>query len=177
MMLCSNIMLIRRPPKTLPSNTIFERVLGMLKKDITYEDLDGNKITETFYFHLNKAEAVQVQSRFYGAAAQKIESSINKNDFTVAIDAVLELILMAYGERSADNKAFIKNEENRNWFKNTNAYGELVEELSQSEEKLIAFIEGIMPAGFINEIKVNHQDKPTAPPASRVPPPLPPTLS
>lgn len=149
----------------------------MLKKDITYEDLDGNKITETFYFHLNKAEAVQVQARFFGAAGQKIADSINKNNFTVAIDAVLDLILMAYGEKSADNKEFIKNEENRNWFKNTNAYGELVEELSQSEEKLIEFMRGVMPAGFLNEMTVNQQDKPTGPPPAKTPPPLPPSLA
>jgi hypothetical protein len=31
----------------------------VLKKDITYEDYDGNTQTETFWFHLSKAELIE----------------------------------------------------------------------------------------------------------------------
>lgn len=154
----------------------------MLKKDITYEDLDGNSVTETFYFHLNKAEAIQVQAMFFGAGQLRFEKAIARQDLEVPIEAVLKVILMAYGEKSADNKAFIKNDENREWFKNTNAYGELVTDLSTSEKKLMEFLTGVMPAGWLEETK-KDQDKPgvpvksdttiNIPPQGPTPPPFP----
>jgi hypothetical protein len=134
----------------------------MLKQDITYEDLEGNKITETFYFHLNKAEAIQVQAMFFGASQQRFEEAIKKQDLVVPINAILDVILMAYGEKSADNRTFVKTDENRQWFKNTNAYGELVELLSTDEGRLMTFLKGIMPAGYLEEA-AKVQDKPAIP--------------
>ncbi len=134
----------------------------MLKQDITYEDLEGNKITETFYFHLNKAEAIQVQAMFFGASQQRFEEAIKKQDLVVPINAILDVILMAYGEKSADNRTFVKTDENRQWFKNTNAYGELVELLSTDEGRLMTFLKGIMPAGYLEEA-ARVQDKPAIP--------------
>ena len=32
----------------------------MLKKTITFEDLDGNLVTDDFYFHLSKAEIAEI---------------------------------------------------------------------------------------------------------------------
>jgi len=132
----------------------------MLKQDITYEDLEGNKVTDTFYFHLNKAEAIQVQAMFFGAGGRRLEESVKRQDMVVPVNAILDVILMAYGEKSADGKTFIKNDETRAWFKGTNAYGELVESLSTSEDKLLAFLQGVMPAGFLNP---PDQDKPLPP--------------
>lgn len=132
----------------------------MLKQDITYEDLEGNKVTDTFYFHLNKAEAIQVQAMFFGAGGRRLEESVKRQDMVVPVNAILDVILMAYGEKSADGKTFIKNDETRAWFKGTNAYGELVESLSTSEDRLLAFLQVVMPAGFLNP---PDQDKPLPP--------------
>jgi len=33
----------------------------MLKKSITYSDLDGNSVTDDFYFNLSKSELVEME--------------------------------------------------------------------------------------------------------------------
>ncbi len=33
----------------------------MLKKTITYEDFDGNQVTEDHFFHLSKADLVEME--------------------------------------------------------------------------------------------------------------------
>ena len=33
----------------------------MLKRNITYEDFDGNTVTEAFYFNLSKAELMEME--------------------------------------------------------------------------------------------------------------------
>ena len=60
----------------------------MLKQDITYEDLDGNKVTDMFYFHLNKAEAIQVQAMFFGAGGQRLEESVRRQDMVVPVNTI-----------------------------------------------------------------------------------------
>ena len=144
----------------------------MLKQTITFDDLEGNPVTEDFYFHLNKAEALKAQAMFFGASAQRFEEALRKQDLLVPIKAVLDLFLMAYGEKSADGRAFIKNDTNREWFRNTNAYGELVESLATDTVKLEKFLIGVMPEGFMDSAKI--QDKPSGTPANyQTPPPLP----
>ena len=42
----------------------------MLKQEITYTDLDGKKITETFYFHLSKMEVLELEQEFPGGLGE-----------------------------------------------------------------------------------------------------------
>ena len=60
-----------------------------------------------------------------------------------------ELILKAYGEKSADGKRFVKIDENgRNLslnFAQTEAYSQLFMELATDSDAAAAFIKGIVP--------------------------------
>ena len=56
-----------------------------------------------------------------------------------------ELILMSYGEKSPDGKRFVKSEEIRNSFEQTEAYSVLFMELISDDKLAAAFINGIMP--------------------------------
>lgn len=139
----------------------------MHKRTIKYKDLDGNPVEDTFYFHLNKAEATVAQAMFFGANAQTFEQALERQELTVPIQAILDVILMSFGEKSADGKSFMKSVERRNWFSGTDAFGELFEEIASDPKELLSFLKGIMPEGVLDDVAIESimpQDKPSGPP-------------
>lgn len=120
----------------------------MLKKTIIFENLEGQKVSDDFYFHLNKAEATRVMAGLWGASGQTIEDAITSAKFEVPIDKLLEIITTAYGKKDADGVTFIKTPELTARFTGTDAYGELFEELISDPNKFLEFLKGVLPAGM-----------------------------
>ena len=58
----------------------------MLKKTIKYTDFNDNEITEDFYFNLNKAELLEMESKSNGGLKNKIERLINVRDVSAIMD-------------------------------------------------------------------------------------------
>lgn len=146
----------------------------MHKRDITYEDFDGNEITETFYFNLNKAEVMEIQAKYqHGTFGREMETAIETEDFPTIYAEVTEVVQKAFGEKSADGKSFMKSPERRAWFVGTNAYAELIALMGSDEKETQKFIQETLPAGFVD---AEVQDKPKTPPAKEivVQPPTPP---
>lgn len=117
----------------------------MIKWPITYTDYNGNTVKEDFYFHLNKAELMQMQFGANGAYSQFIERITNQRDLKVLGSEFEHIILNAYGEKSDDGRTFKKSEEIRENFKSTEAYSELFMELITDADKAVSFIKGILP--------------------------------
>lgn len=118
----------------------------MLKKTITYTDYDGSKRTEDFYFNLTKAEITEMEMSMNGGLSKMIEKIVQTNDMKRIVEIFKDLILKAYGEKSNDGKRFIKNQEIREAFSQTEAYSELFMELATDPNAATAFINGIIPA-------------------------------
>lgn len=118
----------------------------MLKKTITYTDYDGNKRTEDFYFNLTKAEITEMEMSMNGGLSKMIEKIVQTNDMKRIVEIFKDLILKAYGEKSNDGKRFIKNQEIREAFSQTEAYSELFMELATDANAAAAFVNGIIPA-------------------------------
>jgi hypothetical protein len=94
----------------------------MLKKTITYESFDGDeKYTEDFYFHLSKAELVEIEMSHKGGLSNSIQNIVDAEDGKTIMEEFKKIILMAYGKKSADGKRFIKNEVYREDFIASNA--------------------------------------------------------
>lgn len=123
----------------------------MLTKSITYEDFDGNTITEKFNFNLSKSELAKLELKSEGGFKNLVEKLMRERDNKKIVELFEELILMSYGEKSLDGKHFIKNDEVRENFKNTNAYDELFIELMDAN-KCSEFINGIIPKDISEEI-------------------------
>ena len=123
----------------------------MLKKTITYEDYDGNTLTEDFYFNLSKAELIEIESSVPGGISAKLENISKSGDGAEIIKTFKDIILKSYGVKSADGKRFMKSEEISKSFEETEAYSELFYELALDAEKAAAFINGIMPKKLIEE--------------------------
>lgn len=117
----------------------------MLRKTITYTDYDGNERTEDFYFNLTKAEVTEMELSTQGGLSKMLEKIIAEKDSKRIMETFKELILKSYGEKSANGKHFVKNEELLDAFKQTEAYSELFMELASNAEAAIAFVNGIIP--------------------------------
>jgi hypothetical protein len=117
----------------------------MLKKTITYIDYDDNKRTEDFYFNLNKAELTEMELSHDGGLTRVMEKIVSTQDSRKIVEIFKDLILRAYGEKSLDGRRFIKNQEIRDSFAQTEAYSNLFMELASNAEAAAAFVNGIAP--------------------------------
>lgn len=118
----------------------------MLKKTITYTDYNGVERTEDFYFNLNKAEILEMELSTEGGLQQTIEKIIAAQDMPALSKYFKDIILMSYGEKSPDGKRFIKNQEIRDAFAQTEAFSELYVELATDDVAAADFINGVIPA-------------------------------
>jgi hypothetical protein len=117
----------------------------MLKKTITYIDFDGKQRTEDFYFNLTKAEVTEMEMSTEGGLAKTLERIVAAQDSKRIIEAFKDLILRSYGEKSPDGKRFIKNQQLKDAFAQTEAYSELFMELATNANMAAAFVNGIVP--------------------------------
>lgn len=117
----------------------------MLKKTIKYTDYDGNERTEEFYFNLNKAELTEMELSAKGGFKKLLEQIVKEEDGKKIADMFKDVILRSYGEKSADGKRFIKTQELRDAFSQTEAYVELYMEIISSAEAATLFVNGIIP--------------------------------
>ncbi len=125
----------------------------MLKKTITYTDYNGFKRTEDFYFNLSKAEIMEMELSTTGGFGDMIQKIVAAQDTPGIIKIFKDVILKAYGEKSPDGKRFIKSDEIREAFSQTEAYSELFMELSTNDVAAADFVNGIVPGDMVDEIK------------------------
>lgn len=117
----------------------------MLKKTIKYIDYDGNERTEDFYFNLTKAEITEMELSHDGGLVKLIEKIVAEQDSKRIIEIFKDLILRSYGEKSPDGKRFIKSQDLREAFAQTEAYSDLFMELASDADSAAAFVNGIVP--------------------------------
>lgn len=120
----------------------------MLKKTITYEDFNGETVSEDFFFHLSKAELVELEMSHKEGLSEALQRIVDAEDNKQIVAEFKNIILTAYGKRSPDGKRFIKNQELRDEFMSTEAYSTLFMELVTETDKAVEFINGIIPAGM-----------------------------
>lgn len=117
----------------------------MIKKTMTYTDYDGVQRTEDFYFNLTKAEVAEMQMSTVGGLDKMINQIISEQDGKRIIELFKDLVLRSYGKKSPDGRRFIKNQELRDDFAQTEAYSDLFMELATDTDAASAFVNGIVP--------------------------------
>lgn len=122
----------------------------MLTKTIKYTDYNGVEREEKFLFNLSKAELMEMELGTTGGLGDSIKAIIEAQDTPSIIKIFKELVLKAYGEKSADGKRFIKVDEKGNplsvAFSQTEAYSTLFMELATDSNAAAQFVRGIIPA-------------------------------
>ena len=123
----------------------------MLKKTITYQDLDGNEVVEDFYFHLSKAELTEWALVEEDLVA-KLKDIAAGNDKKEVIKTFKWILEKAVGQRSEDGKRFIKDPEFAADFMQSEAFGELLVELFSNADAAAQFIVGVVPQNLSEKL-------------------------
>ena len=117
----------------------------MLKETITYHDLDGNEITEDFWFNLFESEIVELNFSEKGGLEKYIEKITKAQDMKELIRLFKDVVLMAYGVRGDDGKTFVKTDEAKKAFSQTEAYSVLFMKLATDDQEAARFIKAVCP--------------------------------
>lgn len=126
----------------------------MLKKTITYENIDGESVTEDFYFNLTKAEIVEMQLSVPGEGGlhDLMVAAVQSGDQTRIIHYLKMLVGTSYGRRSGDdNKRFVKRESFTEEFFASEAYSELFMSFFSNPDAAAEFVNNVMPANLVKE--------------------------
>lgn len=124
----------------------------MLKKSITYTDFNGDEVTEDFYFHLSKADLVEMEVSHKGGLGAYLREIAESEDGAKVIAEFRKLILASYGVRSDDGKRFVKSQELRDEFLATEAYSSLFMDLCTDAQVAAEFVNGIVPKGLDKDV-------------------------
>lgn len=127
----------------------------MYRTEVEYENFDGEKVKETIYFNLTKAEMLQLQLAYpegYQAYLQRLVDDGNQKGM---IEEFKHLIATAYGERSDDGRRFIKSPEISSAFMASEAYSELFIRLISEEGYAEKFIHAVMPKDVVAQLQQN----------------------
>ena len=127
----------------------------MLKKTIKYTDFNDVEREEDFYFNLTRAELAEMQLSKEGGFQAWLEKIVKTDNQPELMKIFKNIILKAYGEKSADGKRFVKSEEISEAFAQSAAYDEFFIELISNEAKASEFINGLMP----KNVDFNKQEK------------------
>lgn len=121
----------------------------MITETIKYTDYNGVEREEKFLFNLSKAELMEMEMGTTGGLTEMIQKIIETQDAPSIIKIFKELILKAYGEKSADGKRFIKvNDQGVPLsiaFSQTEAYSQLFMKLATDADAAAKFVRGIVP--------------------------------
>lgn len=117
----------------------------MLKKTITYKDFNGDEHTDDFYFHLSKAEAIELEASYPEGLHEKIQNAVSTKNMKDIVALFKMLILKSYGVKSEDGKRFVKSDELSKEFEQTDAYSELFLDLATNEGASKEFVDGVIP--------------------------------
>ena len=117
----------------------------MLKKTLTYTDYDNNVRTEDFYFNLTKAELTEMELSFDGGLSKTLQKVIAAQESSKIVAIFKDLVLKSYGVKSPDGKRFMKSQEIRDSFAQTEAYSDLFMSLATNAAAAAAFVNAIVP--------------------------------
>ncbi len=126
----------------------------MIKKTITYKTYDGETVTGTYYFNLNKRDQMKLQVEHPGGLLDYLNKIIKAEDMKSIFEVIEEVVQLSYGVKSADGVHHVKNAKVLEDFVSTEAYSELVYELATNAEAAAEFVNGIVPVEGDNDDKV-----------------------
>lgn len=129
----------------------------MFGRTFSYTDYNGNPRKDTWYFNLTKAELMKMELGAWGGLDALLKRLIREEKPEKIVDMFEKIILGAIGEKSPDGRRFIKNEQIRQDFYQTQAYSDLFFELVTDPEKLTAFLKGAIPEDLAKKIDEKDQ--------------------
>ena len=137
----------------------------MLKREINYEDFNGNQSTDICYFNISKPELMELEVSYSEGFGTLLQNIVDTKDNKELVRRFKEIILMSYGQKSDDGKRFVKSDELCLEFSQTAAFQSLFMELASNENAAVEFLTGVLPRDMRNDIeKASIAPTPTTPP-------------
>ena len=135
----------------------------MLKKEIKFEDFEGNECTEELYFNLSKADLLELNFKYgdEGGIQQAMTNALKVNNTNRLNDIYKDFIAKSYGIKKVDSNGrtlFVKDEKETKDFFSSPAFSELYFELLTDEDAMLSWMVGIMPNELKKEINVNDKE-------------------
>lgn len=124
----------------------------MIKQTVSYTNFEGEEVKSTYYFNLTMAEIVDLETKGKGFST-RLRNIINEKDSRKIVEIVKEIILLSYGKRTEDGE-FIKNTTVREAFASSEGYSALFMDLAFDENKLAAFVNGVMPKQMMEKVEM-----------------------
>lgn len=124
----------------------------MVKKTVTYTDLDGNERSEELMFHLNKLDILRLEAKYQSQGGLynylvKItadgSAEPSKMNFVDVLNFFEEVVQQAYGVREGDS--FAKDPELTKKFVNSEAYASFLYSFGEDEGAASEFLVKMFP--------------------------------
>ena len=131
----------------------------MLERTFTYTGFDGKEYKDKWYFFLSKADLLEIHLGSFVGLDVLMKRLIDTQNGKEIMAIIKEIILKSVGRPSADGKRFVRNDEIRDEFYQTDAYSQLFEELVMDSEKAVAFVKAVIPSDLarkINDEELKH---------------------
>ena len=128
----------------------------MLKKDIKFEDFDGEEVTETHYFHIYPSEFAEFEliHELEGGLEGMFKKLQKEDNRAGILELFKNLICMGYGLRDPENPTkFKKTPEILADFRSSPAFDALYIELMTSETASTEFLMGAVPKSLSASVK------------------------
>lgn len=127
----------------------------MYVKEMEYTDFNGVTRKEKFYFNLTKAEILDLELGKAGGLTEYIKKIVEAQDTPTIMELFKSLLLKSYGVKSDDGRRFIKNDQVREEFAQTQAFSDLYMLLALNDEEASKFVNGIVP----EDMRVSEEQK------------------
>lgn len=138
----------------------------MIKRKVSYEDYDGNRVEETLYFNLTKFEATEIALTLPEPLSKALDDNALEKDKVVmaqgvlsqmgsqgVIDFIKNIVLKSYGVKNPnDGRRFMKSQALSEEFSQTEAFSELMMNLLTNEEDAADFVNGLISARFAEKV-------------------------
>lgn len=117
----------------------------MFKYEQKYTDYNGVERSDMLYFNLSKAELMEMELSTQAGVEEMIRMLIATKDNAKIVSLFKEMILKSYGIKSEDGRRFIKSQQLRDEFEQSEAYSEFFIAMIANEDELqTKFINGVI---------------------------------
>ena len=131
----------------------------MLERTFTYTGFDGKEHKDTWCFYLSKADLLEIHLGTYVGLDVLMQRLIDAQNGKEIMAIVKEIILKSVGRPSVDGRRFIRNQETRDEFEQTESFSQLFEELVIDGDKALEFISAIVPAEMGERMKAARAEE------------------
>lgn len=126
----------------------------MLKKDFTYKNIDGEEVTETWYFNLSTAELAKMHLTADGDIVAHLKNVVASKNGKTIIAAFEDVIRRSVGRRGGpDGKSFVKSPAIADEFMGSEAYSDFFITLVTDAHAAAEFINGVMPGDLAEKAR------------------------